>query len=205
MKRLTRSFFEQDPVTCARELVGCHWRWDDCEVRIVETEAYDAVGDEACHTWSRPSAREFVACQGPGDAYVYLNYGMHWLFNLLVKGGEREGFVLLRAVEPVRGVEFMRQRRGPRFKDAELGSGPAKLTQALGIDGSAHGLALPTRGPRGFFRGEVPVLAVGPRIGISRAVELPWRFGDLASPSLSRRFPPSNQGLHLAPKMLKTS
>ena len=188
MERLTPAFFQRDPVSCARDLVGCHWRWDDCEVRIVETEAYDSVGDEACHTWSRPSAREFVARHGPGDAYVYLNYGMHWLFNLLVKGGEREGFVLLRAVEPVDGLEAMRRRRGDRFKDVDLGSGPAKLTQAMGIDGETHGLRFPRRGPRGFFRAEMVQAAAGPRIGISKAVELPWRFGDPTSPCLSRKF-----------------
>lgn len=189
MERVNQAFFEQDPVTCARDLVGCRLRWDGCEVRIVETEAYDAVGDEACHTWSRPSAREFVTNQRAGDAYVYLNYGMHWLFNLLVKGGEREGFVLLRAVEPVVGVELMRLRRGAKFKDTQLGAGPARLTQALGIDGSVHGAAFLRQRGRGIWRGEGEVALVeGPRIGISKAVDLPWRFGDAGSACLSKRF-----------------
>lgn len=187
MEWLTPSFFERDPVTCARELVGCHWRWDGCEVRIVETEAYDSQGDEACHTWARPSARQFVARHGPGTAYVYLNYGMHWLFNLLVKGGEREGFVLLRAVEPLQGIEVMRQRRGG-VRDALIGAGPARLTQALGIDGSLHGAAFPNGRRRGFYHGQAGELVVGPRIGISKAVELPWRFGDAGSSCLSRKF-----------------
>lgn len=188
-RRLGKGFFEQDPVTCARGLVGCHLRWDGCEVRIVETEAYDAEGDEACHTWARPSAREFVARQGAGDAYVYLNYGMHWLFNLLVKGGRREGFVLLRAVEPVAGLEIMRERRGGRFRDEQLGAGPGRLTKALGIGGSVHGCRfLKSRG-RGIWQpaDKVPLLA-GPRIGISKAVDLPWRFGLAGSRSLSQPF-----------------
>ncbi len=188
VERLDASYFELDPVSCARGLIGCHLRWDGCEVRIVETEAYDAEGDEACHTWSRPSARDFVARQGPGDAYVYLNYGMHWLFNLLVKGGPREGFVLLRAVEAVRGIERMRQRRGG-CQDRLLGAGPARLTQALGIDGSLHGARFLTHRSRGIFRGDGAVECVaGPRIGISKAVDLPWRFGDPDSSCLSVKF-----------------
>lgn len=188
VERLDASYFEQDPVSCARGLIGCHLRWDGCEVRIVETEAYDAEGDEACHTWSRPSARDFVAQHGPGDAYVYLNYGMHWLFNLLVKGGPREGFVLLRAVEAIRGIEQMRERRGG-CKDLLLGAGPARLTKALGVDGSSHGARFLKHRSRGIFRGDDPVECIaGPRIGISKAVELPWRFGDARSRSLSVKF-----------------
>lgn len=187
MPRLTPLFFSRDPVTCARELVGCHLRWDGCEVRIVETEAYDSVGDEACHTWSRPSARDFVMKQRAGDAYVYLNYGMHWLLNILVKGGEREGFVLLRAVEPVSGLEAMRKRRG-HFKDELLGAGPGRLTQALGIDGSTHGLAFLRQAGRGIWSGNAGQITDGPRIGISKALHLPWRFGDAESRSLSKPF-----------------
>ena len=94
MKPLARSFFERDPVLCARELIGCTLGLEGAFGVIVETEAYAAEGDPACHTWKRHGARDFVARNDPGTAYVYLNYGMHWLFNLLVKGGERDGFVL---------------------------------------------------------------------------------------------------------------
>lgn len=109
MSALTPKFFKNDPVDCARELIGCRFSWGNCAGRIVETEAYHAIGDEACHTWLRPSSRKFVEEHQPGDAYVYLNYGVHWLFNILIKGPGGNGFVLIRAMEPVEGLELMRQ------------------------------------------------------------------------------------------------
>lgn len=187
MKPILEEFFEQDPVTCARGLIGCHFGWHGCEGRIVETEAYDSADDPACHTWFRPRARAFVEARQAGDAYVYMNYGVHWLFNILVKGGARSGFVLFRALEPVSGIGIMRGRR-PGVKDALLGAGPGRLTRALGIDGSAHGTAFLRSAGCGVFRGDPVEPVAGPRIGISRATDLPWRFGDPASPSLSRRF-----------------
>src|SRR5262245_36895962 len=108
---LKRSFFERDPVTCARELVGCRLTVGEFGGIIVETEAYDVEGDEACHTAFRPSARAFVASHQAGAAYVYFNYGVHWMLNVLVKG-TRFGFVLIRALEPVDGIEQMRISRG---------------------------------------------------------------------------------------------
>jgi DNA-3-methyladenine glycosylase len=185
--RVTKDFFEQDPATCARRLIGCRFEWHGCVARIVETEAYDSVDDPACHTWFRPSAREFVGRQRPGDAYVYMNYGVHWLFNILVKGGAREGFVLFRAVEPVGGIERMRRRR-PGAKDEWLGAGPGRLTRALGIDGTAHGASFLRAAKCGIRAGDPLEPVAGPRIGISRAQDLPWRFGDPASRSLSRPF-----------------
>ncbi len=172
---LERPYFERDPVTCARGLLGCGLRWGDRAGIIVETEAYDAKGDPACHTFSRPSSRAFLARHPAGTAYVYLNYGMHWMLNVLVKG-RREGFVLLRAIEPVAGIEAMRAARGIDT-DTALCSGPGKLAQALGVTGGDHGRDLCGGGEVGFTRrsGRVSV-AAGPRIGISLAAELPWRF-----------------------------
>ena len=142
---------------------------------IVETEAYAAAGDEACHTWFRPSARTFVSANPAGAAYVYLNYGMHWLFNVLVKGGTTEGFVLLRAVETE--------------EPSRLGAGPGKLTKLLGIDGSAHGTRFLYQEDTGIYRRKVqPAILTGPRIGISRAKELQWRFGAAGSAALSAKF-----------------
>jgi DNA-3-methyladenine glycosylase len=187
MERIRENFFEQDPLTCARGLIGCHFVWHGCVGRIVETEAYDAVGDAACHTWFRPSARTFVEAGRAGDAYVYMNYGVHWLFNVLVKGGPRSGFVLFRAVEPVSGIELMRGRR-QGVKDPLLGAGPGRLTRAFGIDGAAHGGGFLSTAGCGILRGAPVDCVAGPRIGISRAAELPWRFGDPSSPSRSRRF-----------------
>lgn len=187
MKALGPAFFRQDPLTCAAGLIGCHLEWHGCVGRIVETEAYDSQDDPACHTWFRPSARDFVEQHPAGVAYVYLNYGVHWLFNILVKGPERSGFVLLRALEPVAGLETMRERRAG-VPDATLAAGPGRLTRALGIDGSVHGLAFLEAGGVALRWGSAPALVAGPRIGISRATELDWRFGDPTSRSLSRRF-----------------
>lgn len=181
-RRIRSEFFERDPVTCARELVGCELFWNGCAGIVVETEAYAARNDEASHTFARPSAREFVARHRAGDAYVYFNYGMYWLLNVLVKGDAGEGFVLLRAIEPTRGVASMRRRRlarrhSPLAHPHALCSGPGKLTVALGIDGRDHGRDLCGGAVVGFRRtgAVVPVIADG-RIGISRATHLQWRF-----------------------------
>ena len=176
---LEREFFERDPLACARALIGCELVAGECAGIIVETEAYCAVGDEACHTFFRPSTREFMACHEPGAAYVYLNYGMYWLLNVLVKGGNGgadDGFVLIRAVEPVRGIELMRQRRG-RHALHELCSGPGKLTQAFGITGADHGTNLCNGGEIGFrMRMPHPEVETCLRVGINKSAHLPWRF-----------------------------
>lgn len=187
MHRFGPAFFERNPVICARELIGANFRWRGCVGRIVETEAYLSVDDPACHTWSRPTARAFVERHEPGDAYVYLNYGVHWLFNVLVKSDSGSGFVLFRAIEPVSGLEAMRHRRAG-IKGHLLGAGPGKLTRALGIDGTAHGTSFLNAKDCGIMSGEPVAICTGERIGISRAKDLPWRFGDPASPSLSRKF-----------------
>lgn len=184
---LGAEFFRRDPVTCARELIGCELRWRSCGGIIVETEAYSVRSDEACHTFSRPSSRAFVAGHPPGAAYVYLNYGVHWLLNFLVKGGGEDGFVLIRALEPTRGIGRMQKRRGT---STGLCSGPGKLTQALGIDKAQHG--------RDFLGGNsllllrpatAPRVAAGSRIGISKATHLPWRFVLCGSACLSAPLP----------------
>lgn len=176
MRPLERSFFERDPVLCARELIGCTFGFGGTSGIIVETEAYAAEGDPACHTWKRPSAREFVASYPPGTSYVYLNYGMHWLFNFLVKGGDRDGFVLIRALQPVRGIPVMKRRRKQDGLSV-LCNGPAKLTRALGITGSHHG-GNPLEMPGWtLLHPSTPVrITVSTRIGISAAVDYPWRF-----------------------------
>src|SRR6202043_1487552 len=125
MKRqmISRKFFRRDPLSCARELVGAELVWEQCAGIIVEVEAYAAVNDEAAHTFTRPSARSFIERNEPGTAYVYFNYGVHWMFNVLVKGGRANGFVLIRALEPRDGVALMRKRR--RVEDMRrLCSGP---------------------------------------------------------------------------------
>ena len=180
---LPSSFFQLGPLVCAQKLIGCELRWHGCAGIIVETEAYLARNDEACHTFMRPSARAFIERHAPGSAYVYLNYGMYWLLNVLVKGGDEDGFVLIRALEPVRGTEMMLQRRrawarsGAAHSLYSLCSGPGKLTQSLGIDGSDHGRDLCVGHDIGFapISKSVEVTA-DVRIGISKAAHLPWRF-----------------------------
>ena len=186
---LDQRFFERTPLECARELIGCRLEWKGCGGVIVETEAYAGKGDEACHAHARPSARRFIAEHGAGTAYVYLNYGVHWLFNLLVKGERSDGFVLIRAMEPVSGVQRMRRRRR-REALTDLCSGPGKLTQALGMDGSLHGITV-LEVPDFLLSREQSLQKSGPtacrRVGISRAIEKKWRFARSGSPCLSVR------------------
>lgn len=184
---LEREFFRRDPLTCSRELIGCELVVGECAGIIVETEAYSAVGDEACHAFFRPSTREFMAMHEPGAAYVYFNYGMYWLLNVLVKGGKGgadAGFALIRAVEPTRGLDLMRERRG-RHALRELCSGPGKLTQAFGVTGADHGtdfcggrIALRP----GLEHAEVETCL---RVGITKSAHLPWRFLLKDSPFVS--------------------
>ncbi len=176
---LPRSFFERDPLRCAYDLIGAQLRWDGLSVRVDETEGYTSEQDEASHTFFRPSSRAFVAQYPAGSAYVYLNYGVHWLFNVLCKGGGgvQDGFVLIRAGQPLTGVKLMQRRRGQSELRA-LCSGPGKLTQALAVTGTHHGLDLCVHPARGFAtmrESRGPVLA-DRRIGISRSTQLPWRF-----------------------------
>jgi DNA-3-methyladenine glycosylase len=181
---LPRSFFEQDPVTCARLLIGCTLMWGPCRGIVAETEAYAAVGDEACHTWNRPSARAFVAERPPGAAYVYFNYGMYWMLNVLVKGPDGDGFVLFRALEPTHGMPQMQRRRLSHRKTklrelpvTALCSGPGKLATALGVTGEDHGRDFCDDPQIALIPPlEKPVIERCVRVGISRAQELPWRF-----------------------------
>lgn len=143
---------------------------------VVETEAYSVADDEACHTFARPGARAFVADHPAGTAYVYLNYGMYWLLNVLVKGGAEDGFVLIRALEPTCGLAAMRVRRKTADPLA-LCSGPGKLTRAMAITGADHGIDLCARPGRSFRGRRRPVaITTDVRIGISRATALPWRY-----------------------------
>src|SRR5207248_9310373 len=147
-KIVRASFFKRDPIACARELIGAELIWGDCSGVIVETEAYNAIHDEAAHTFTRPSARAFIERNKPGAAYVYFNYGVHWMLNVLVKG-EENGFVLIRALEPRRGIALMQKRR--RAVDVrKLCSGPGKLTPALDITDRHHEMDLCTD-PRHCF------------------------------------------------------
>ena len=185
---LERCFFQRDPVTCARGLVGCKLTCGMLSGTVVETEAYDAEGDDACHTAFRPTARAFVRDQQPGAAYVYFSYGVHWMLNVLVKA-ERAGFVLIRALEPLEGIEEMKKARGVQDL-RQLCSGPGKLTKALGVTGCHHGRDMCSDANFAFSRGPGErLINTSLRIGISRAVELPWRFYAAGNPHVSRTSP----------------
>ena len=187
-KPLARGFFERDVVACARQLVGCRLLWGGCAGVIVETEAYAEHGDEACHTASRPSARTFIREHHAGAAYVYFNYGMHWMLNVLTKSPKAgNGLILIRALRPTAGLDVMRERRAARMKsvppehDRWLCSGPGKLAAAIAVTGADHGRNLispigPMIAPADARRDARLVVEATPRIGISKARDLPWRF-----------------------------
>jgi DNA-3-methyladenine glycosylase len=183
---IRRSFFQRDPLSCARDLIGTELIWGDCAGIVVEVEAYAAIDDEAAHTFTRPSARSFIERNKAGAAYVYFSYGNHWMLNVLVKG-EPNGFVLFRAIEPRRGVELMKKRRG--VDDLrQLCSGPGKLTQALDITDRHHEMDL-CADPRHCFVSDAKAtfdVVADKRIGISRSAHLPWRFTLRGSPFVSR-------------------
>lgn len=171
------SFFRRDPLTCARELIGTELIWGQCSGIIVETEAYTATNDEAAHTFTRPSARAFVERNRAGAAYVYFNYGVHWMLNVLVKGGAVDGFVLIRALEPRRGISLMKKCRGVE-DERRLCSGPGKLTQALEITDRHHEMDLCSDPRHCFARSSNAVvdLVASKRIGITRSADFPRRF-----------------------------
>jgi DNA-3-methyladenine glycosylase len=184
---IRRSFFRRDPITCARELVGAGLIWGRCAGKIVETEAYLAENDEACHTFSRPTTRAFVEQNKPGDAYIYFSYGAHWMLNVLVKG-VTNGFVLIRAVEPTEGIALMKKRRGIG-DEHQLCSGPGKLTQAFDITDQHHEMDLCVDPHHCFAKpidNDVDVVADA-RIGITRSAHHPWRFSLRGSKFVSRR------------------
>src|SRR5213595_2647106 len=175
-RMIRRSFFQLDPLSCARELIGTELIWGNCAGIVVEVEAYAAIDDEAAHTFTRPSARSFIERNKAGAAYVYFSYGNHWMLNVLVKGNSN-GFVLFRAIEPRRGIELMKKRRG--VDDLrQLCSGPGKLTQALDITDRHHEMDLCIDPCHCFARtpGTIFDLVADKRIGITRSADHPWRF-----------------------------
>ena len=184
---LSCAFFQRDPLLCARELIGTELVWGKCAGIVVETEAYLTLNDEASHTFSRPSTRAFVERNAAGAIYIYMNYGVHWMLNVLVKGGERTGLILIRALEPRRGLTIMATRRG--VDDVRrLCSGPGKLAQALDITKRHHEMSICAEPRRCFVRDEKSETHVvaDPRIGISRSQDLPWRFTLRGSEFVSR-------------------
>ena len=171
----------------ARELIGAVLLVDGVGGRIVETEAYDRA-DPASHTFNGPTPRNEAMFGPPGRAYVYRSYGIHWCLNFVCREEGHGAGVLIRAIEPLEGLATMRKRRG--LDDAKLlCSGPGRVGQALAIEHAMNGMRLDRVPFKVHARDADYPVATGPRIGISKAMEVHWRFGLAGSPFVSRRFP----------------
>lgn len=178
--------FSADAHQVAAQLIGCMLLVDGVGGRIVETEAYDR-DDPASHSFSGPSQRNRAMFGPPGHAYVYLSHGIHWCLNMVCREAGHGAGVLIRALEPLDGLAVMAQRRGTS-EPRQLCSGPGKLGQALGIVHALNGVSL-AAAPFALAAPAAPVAVVaGPRIGISKAVAVPWRFGLAGSRFVSRPF-----------------
>ena len=190
MNPLDESFFARSVHEAARELIGCTLLYDGVGGVIVETEAYEAV-DPACHAYVGRTRRNEVLFGPPARAYVYLSYGIHSLLNAVAEEDGSAAAVLIRALEPTVGIERMRANRS-RVGDLELCSGPGKLTEALGVGLELNGESLleppfELIAPEGIWRKTEVVSS--PRIGITKAVELPWRYSVAGNPNVSRPRP----------------
>jgi DNA-3-methyladenine glycosylase len=188
--RLGPDFYARSVHEVARDLVGCVVRHGEAAGRIVETESYH-MEEPACHAFAGVTERTRTLFGPPGKAYVYFSYGIHSLLNAVAEEEGVGAAVLIRALEPVDGIELMRERRGVAGHE-ELCSGPGKLTQALGIGLPLNGSSL-VDGPIELLAREHgardPRIVVGERVGITKAAELPWRFADADSRHVSRPRP----------------
>lgn len=185
---MRRPFYQRSVLDIARDLIGCVVSHGECSGVIVETEAYHD-SEPACHAFVGLTPRTKTLFGPPGVAYVYRSYGIHALLNAVSEPEGVGAAVLIRALEPVEGIELMRLRRG-RQPVESLCSGPGKLTQALGIELRHNGLDL-LRGPVRISDRPTawrdPAVSTDRRIGITKAVELPWRFSASRSRFVSRR------------------
>jgi DNA-3-methyladenine glycosylase len=177
-------FLDRDAALVAPDLLGAKLLVDGVGGLIVETEAYHPE-DPASHSFRGPTPRNGAMFAGPPRVYIYRSYGIHWCLNIVCGGASA---VLIRAIEPTDGIGRMRERRGLEDIRA-LCSGPGKLCSALGVTGELDGHMLDAA-PFGFTPARRPAeIVVGPRIGITKAVDTPWRFGVKASRYLSKPFP----------------
>ncbi|WP_407174296.1 DNA-3-methyladenine glycosylase [Bradyrhizobium sp. STM 3562] len=186
-KPLKRTFFGRSVHEVAPELIGATLLFNGIGGLIVEVEAYHHT-DPAAHSYRGPTPRNQVMFGPPGFAYVYRSYGIHWCVNFVCEQAGSASAVLIRALEPTHGIEAMRRRRGLQDLRA-LCSGPGKLTEALGITQAHNGLPLDAPPFALYARTGKAELAAGVRIGITKAVDLPWRYGLKGSKFLSKPFP----------------
>ncbi len=192
MRTLAPDFYARPVLEVAPELIGCVVKHDCCSGVIVETEAYHE-SEPASHAYAGLTPRTEVLFGPPGLAYVYRSYGIHAMLNAVCEGEGVGAAVLIRALAPLGGIELMRARRGlvggRPARDVELCSGPGKLTQALGIELEHNGRSLsdgPVRIGERVDSWRAPAVAIGTRIGITRATELRWRFCAAGDANVSR-------------------
>jgi DNA-3-methyladenine glycosylase len=184
--RIHRPFFARSVHDVAPELIGAVLLIDGVGGTIVEVEAYHHT-DPAAHSYRGPTERNVVMFGPPGYAYVYRSYGIHWCLNFVCEPKGSASAVLVRAIEPLEGVAKMRRRRG-LSDERLLCSGPGRLTEAMGVTLAHNGVALDRKPFELFAREKVPEIATGVRVGITKAAELPWRYGLKGSKFLSRPF-----------------
>jgi DNA-3-methyladenine glycosylase len=183
---LDRHFFARSVHAVAPDLIGATLLCRGVGGIIVEVEAYHQ-SDPAAHSYRGRTPRNAVMFGPPGHVYVYRSYGIHWCLNFVCEPTGSAGAVLIRALQPTDGVAIMRRRRGVE-EECLLCSGPGRLCQALGITGDHNGVAIEPPGFELRARRAAPEIAIGPRIGISVAVERPWRYGLKGSRFLSKPF-----------------
>jgi len=188
-KRLTRAFFSRSVHDVAPDLIGAILLFNGAGGQIVEVEAYHHT-DPAAHSFRGPTDRNAVMFGPAGYAYVYRSYGIHWCLNFVCEPKGSASAVLVRAIEPTVGLPLMRRRRGVA-EDRLLCAGPGRLCEALNITGAHNGLPLDAPPFALFAREGAPKIMAGPRIGITKAAERPWRYGLKDSRFLSKPFAPA--------------
>lgn len=194
-QRVAATFFGGDPLDVAPQMLGLIVaRRDDAGVvragRVVEVEAYLGERDPASHAFRGPTPRTQVMFGPPGHLYVYRSYGIHWCANVVCDSDGTAGAVLLRALAPLVGIDDMWRSRPKARRERDLMSGPGKLCAALGITRDDNGVNVTSGGDVAIFRDATPIpnadaIAVGTRVGISQAVDEPWRWWDVRSPHVS--------------------
>ena len=189
MTVLSRDFYDRPVLEVARDLLGAEVVHAGVTIRLSEVEAYAGPHDPASHAYRGRTARNATMFAGPGHAYVYFTYGMHWCMNVVCGPTGESAAVLLRAGSVVAGLELARERRPAVRRDRDLARGPARLTQALRVDRSCDGadVTIPDAELRLQSGVRVPdaLVHTGPRVGVSAAAGRPWRFWVEAEPSVS--------------------
>jgi DNA-3-methyladenine glycosylase len=183
---LKRNFFARSVHEVAPDLIGATLLVNGVGGVIVEVEAYHHT-DPAAHSYNGPTERNRIMFGPPGYLYVYRSYGIHWCMNFVCEKEGSASAVLLRALEPTHGIAAMRRRRG-LHDERSLCSGPGKLCQALAVTGKQNGLALDEAPFAIHARGQPAEIAIGVRIGITKAADKPWRYGLRDSKFLSKPF-----------------